>query len=210
MHCKYFNMGISDRKEREKLEMKQLIIDAAMHMFLEEGYEKTSIRNIADKIEYSPGTIYLYYKDKDELLHEVQREAFTKLLQAFEEKAPSKSPWKRLEQIALTYIDFGHTQPELYDLMFIIRAPMNKVHEGGWVNGKGCFSYLLDCVQECVNKKLIRFSDPRAAAISLWSMCHGLVSLNVRCRMKILEMDEESVGKLIETTVHEYLRLIKA
>jgi AcrR family transcriptional regulator len=53
-------MGISDRKEREKQEMKQLIIDAAMRMFVEDGYEKTSIRNIADKIEYSPGTIYLY------------------------------------------------------------------------------------------------------------------------------------------------------
>lgn len=203
-------MGISDRKEREKLEMKRLITDAAMHMFLEEGYEKTSIRNIADKIEYSPGTIYLYYKDKDELLHEVQREAFGRLLEAFEEKAPSKSPWKRLEQIAYTYIDFGHTQPELYDLMFIIRAPMNKVDDGGWLNGKGCFNYLMDCVQECVNKKLIRFQDPGAAALSIWSMCHGLVSLNVRCRMKILEMDEEGVGKMIETTVHEYLRLIKA
>ncbi|GEP98955.1 TetR/AcrR family transcriptional regulator [Chitinophaga cymbidii] len=203
-------MGISDRKEREKQEMKRLIIDAATHMFLEEGYEKTSIRNIADKIEYSPGTIYLYYKDKDELLHEVQREAFRRLLEAFEEKAPSRNPWKRLEQITQTYIQFGHEQPELYDLMFIIRAPMNKVEDQGWLNGKGCFSYLMDCVQECVSKKLIRFSDPRAAALSVWSMCHGFVSLNIRCRMKILEMDEAGVEKLIAATVQEYLRMIKA
>lgn len=203
-------MGISDRKEREKQEMKRLIIDASMRMFLEEGYEKTSIRNIADKIEYSPGTIYLYYKDKDELLHEVQREAFDRLLLALQEKAPSKSPGKRLEQIALAYIEFGHAQPDLYDLMFIIRAPMNKVEEKGWLNGKACFAYLMDCVEECVAKKLIRFTDPRAAAISVWSMCHGLVSLNVRCRMKVLEQDEATVGKIIEMTVQEYLRLIKA
>lgn len=203
-------MGISDRKEREKQEMKRLIIDASMRMFLEEGYEKTSIRNIADKIEYSPGTIYLYYKDKDELLHDVQREAFDRLLQTLREKAPSKSPAKRLEQIALAYIEFGHAQPDLYDLMFIIRAPMNKVEEKGWLNGKSCFGYLMACVEECVAKKLIRFTDPRAAALSVWSMCHGLVSLNVRCRMKVLEQDEATVDKIIEMTVQEYLRLIKA
>lgn len=64
-------MGISERKEREREEMKTMITTAAMKMFLEDGYAKTSIRNIADAIEYSPGTIYLYYKDKDELLFEV-------------------------------------------------------------------------------------------------------------------------------------------
>lgn len=203
-------MGISDRKEREKQEMKRLIIDASMRMFLEEGYEKTSIRNIADKIEYSPGTIYLYYKDKDELLHEVQREAFDRLHKTFLEKAPSKSPWKRLEQITTAYLEFGHAQPDLYDLMFIIRAPMNKVEENGWMNGKACFSYLLDCVQECIDKKLLRFSDPGIAALSIWSMCHGLVSLNVRCRMKVMEQDEAAVIKMIELAVQEYLRFIKA
>ena len=60
-------MGIAERKEREKMEMHDRILQAATVMFLEDGYEKTSIRNIADKIEYSPATIYLYFKDKDEL-----------------------------------------------------------------------------------------------------------------------------------------------
>lgn len=203
-------MGISDRKEREKLEMKQRIIDAAMHMFLEEGYEKTSIRNIAERIEYSPGTIYLYYSDKDELLHEVQRLAFGKLYEFFLEKATSKSPFKRLEQITQAYIEFGHAQPELYDLMFIIRAPMNKVEEQGWKNGGACFHYLVETLIECVEKKLIRFTDVNVAALSIWGMVHGLVSLNVRCRMKILELDEEGIRESINKAAQEYLRTIKA
>ena len=52
-------MGITDRKEREKQELKELILKEAKAVFLEEGYEKTSIRKIADRIEYSPTTIYL-------------------------------------------------------------------------------------------------------------------------------------------------------
>ncbi|MRG44175.1 TetR family transcriptional regulator [Chitinophaga sp. SYP-B3965] len=204
-------MGITDRKEREKAEMKRLIIEAAMQMFLEEGYEKTSIRNIADKIEYSPGTIYLYYKDKDELLYEVQREAFGRLYEAFVQNAPSKSPWKRLEQISHTYVSFGREHPDLYDLMFIIRAPMNKVEDkGGWENGDACFNYLLECITACIEKKLLRYTDIRLAALSVWSFTHGLVSLNVRCRFKVMDMEQDQINKAMEMALHEYLRLIKA
>ena len=55
-------MGVADRKEREKEEMKTKILEAAKKLFLDHGFEKTSIRNIAEEIEYSPGTIYLYFK----------------------------------------------------------------------------------------------------------------------------------------------------
>ena len=133
-------MGITERKERDRVEMRQRIIDAAIEMFLKEGYEKTSIRNIAEKIEYSPATIYLYYKDKDELLYDVQAQAFEKLDQAFREKVDAKDPLKRLEQIMKTYVCFGKKNPELYDLMFIIRAPMNVVEEKEmWPNCHDCF-----------------------------------------------------------------------
>lgn len=204
-------MGISDRKEREKQEMKQLIIDAAMRMFVEDGYEKTSIRNIADKIEYSPGTIYLYYKDKDELLYAVQKEAFSKMFETFQREATSRSPWKRLEQIAYSYVNFGINHPDLYDLMFIIRAPMNTAEErGDWDNGDACFNYLTDAIGECMEKGLLRYTDPRVAALSIWSMGHGLVSLQVRCRFKVMQLADEQMSQMINLTIREFLRTIKA
>jgi AcrR family transcriptional regulator len=203
-------MGISERKERDRVEMRQRIIDAAIQMFLEEGYEKTSIRNIAEKIEYSPATIYLYYKDKDELLYDVQGQAFEKLTLAFRENATSTDPIKRLCQIMETYIRFGKKNPELYDLMFIIRAPMNVMKEKEiWENGHDSFGFLVQCISECIEKKLIRYDDVMIAALSVWSMGHGLVSLDLRCRFKVMEMDEEMIAVAIEKSVQEYLKLIK-
>ncbi len=203
-------MGITERKERDKIEMRQRIIDASIEMFLQEGYEKTSIRNIAEKIEYSPATIYLYYKDKDELLYDVQGQAFEKLYQAFKENAVSSDPLKRLEQIMLTYVRFGKKNPELYDLMFIIRAPMNVVEEKElWSNGHDCFGFLVQCITECIEKKLIRFDDPRIAAISVWAMGHGMVALDLRCRFKVMELDDKAVGAIIEKSIREYHQLIK-
>src|SRR5262245_38273895 len=108
-------MGITDRKEREKLEMRKLIINAAMEMFITEGFDKTSIRNIADKIEYSPATIYLYYKDKDELLYEVQGQAFGELYNAFVKDVTATDPLERLEQLLHSYVTFGFEHPDLYD-----------------------------------------------------------------------------------------------
>lgn len=205
-------MGIADRKEREKLEMKRLIMDAAMRMFVEAGYEKTSIRNIAEKIEYSPATIYLYYKDKDELLYDVQAQGFAQLLEIFRQKANAKDPLKKLGQMAKAYVEFGMAHPDIYDLMFIIRAPMNKVEEEGtkWMNGDACFQLLINNLEECMEKGLIRFTDKMVGALSVWSMVHGLVSLNVRCRIKISDLDEADIPAVLDTTIENYLNMIKA
>ena len=56
-------MGILERKEKQKLEIRKLILDASMKLFVEEGFDNVTIRRIADLIEYSPTTVYLYFKD---------------------------------------------------------------------------------------------------------------------------------------------------
>ena len=72
-------MGIKERKENEKSEMKELILKTAMKLFLDKGFNNITIRNIAEKIEYSPATIYLYFKNKDEILYTLRREGFENL-----------------------------------------------------------------------------------------------------------------------------------
>ncbi|HEY9245546.1 MAG TPA: helix-turn-helix domain-containing protein, partial [Candidatus Methanoperedens sp.] len=72
-------MGIKERKELEKQEMRKLILDTAMRLILEKGFENVTIRHIAEEIEYSPATIYLYFKDKDDIIYTLHREGFEKL-----------------------------------------------------------------------------------------------------------------------------------
>jgi hypothetical protein len=47
------------------------------------------------------------------------------------------------------------------------------------------------------------------AALSIWSMGHGLVSLDLRCRLKVTDMDDKAIAAAIEKSIHEYLRLLK-
>lgn len=212
MHCKPNNLGIIERKEREKAEMRRRIVDAAVQMIVEEGYEKVSIRNIADKIEYSPATIYLYYKDKDELLYDVQSQAFATLAEEFREKINAEDPFKRLEQLAVAYLEFSRQHPELYDLMFIIKAPMNTlVEKEKWENGDPSYDALHGLMQECIEKKLVKFKDATIATLSVWGFAHGLISLHLRGRCtKVSRVPEEDVPRVIATAIDEYLEMIKA
>jgi len=66
-------MGVKERREREKTETREIILDAARELFLAEGYEGVSMRKVAEKIEYSPTAIYIHFKDKDDLFRTVPR-----------------------------------------------------------------------------------------------------------------------------------------
>lgn len=212
LHCKQFNVGIIERKEREKAEMRRRIVDVAIKMFVEDGYEKVSIRNIADKIEYSPATIYLYYKDKDQLLYDVQTEAFATLATEFLQKVNSRDPFKRLEQLAHAYLEFSRNHPELYDLMFIIKAPMNAVmDEEKWKNGDPAYDALYNLMQECIDKKLVKFKNATVGTLSVWSFAHGFISLNLRGRcVKVSGVSDEDMPAVMDEAIKEYLRMIKA
>ncbi len=77
-------MGISERRERERHEVRRKILDAARELFMIEGYERVTMRRIADAIEYSPTTIYHHFEDKDDLVNALCHEEFAQLLSALD------------------------------------------------------------------------------------------------------------------------------
>ena len=80
-------MGITERREREKEEIRHKILDAARELFAAEGYEKVTMRRIAEAIEYSPTAIYLHFKDKDDLVRALCDADFGRLLEAMQHRA---------------------------------------------------------------------------------------------------------------------------
>ncbi|MEI6899671.1 MAG: helix-turn-helix domain-containing protein, partial [Bacteroidota bacterium] len=90
-------MGITERKTKERQELKDLILSAAKSLFIEKGIDETSIRNIAERIEYSPATIYLYFKDKDEILHELHSQGFQELGSRMSVLMAVGDPFERLK-----------------------------------------------------------------------------------------------------------------
>lgn len=164
--------------------MRESIIEAARELFVREGVEKTSLRAIAKKIEYSPATIYLYFKDKDEILYAVHEKAFRMFLEDFKKVSVIENPMERLRELGRQYVRFAMKHPEYYDLMFIVRAPMasHKTHEEHYI-GRESYDFLHATVQECIEKGYMREQNTHKAAFMIWSYVHGSVSLYIRERM---------------------------
>jgi AcrR family transcriptional regulator len=184
-------MGTKERKAKEKVELKDLILQAAKEVFAERGYQNTSIRTIADRIEYSPGTIYLYFKDKDAILHELQKAGFQVLKSKFMVLLTVEDPFERLKAMGKVYLGFAKEYPDYYDLMFIINAPMNALEEHEcWLEGQSAFDLLIQVVQQCQQQGRFREYDAQDMAYVIWSSVHGMAALTIRGRCRVISEEK--------------------
>ena len=178
-------MSIATRKQREKGEMRTLILDAARKIFLEKGYYEASLRNIAEQIEYSPGTIYLYFKDKDEIFHALHEEGFRRMLEKMQPLEHVTDPFERLKAMGLVYLEFAKNNKDFYDLMFIMQAPIN--HEKDmvdWQMGQRTLDYLKNVIKQCQQKGHFKKQSVEYLSFTIWSTMHGMCALYCRDRCK--------------------------
>src|SRR5271168_762495 len=174
-------MGVQERRAREKKELRDEILDAARDLFLREGYENVSMRRIADKIEYSPTTIYLYFQDKQELLENVCKETFARLVQRMTKIMEQPGdPVERLKRGLVAYIEFGIENPHHYRATFMMPIPEGfdpKKHINPDSPGMQAFDFMRRCVYDCLSAGKLRAKDAELASQVLWAGIHGITSL---------------------------------
>lgn len=174
-------MGVKERRAREKRYLRQEILDAASELFVKEGFENVSMRRIADRIEYSPTTIYLYFKDKAELLESICHETFSKLVQRLTKIMEQPGdPIERLKRGLFAYVEFGLENPHHYRATFMTPLPDEFDHEK-YVTpespGIQAFDFLRRCVYDCIAAEKFKTRDAELASQSLWATVHGVTSL---------------------------------
>jgi AcrR family transcriptional regulator len=182
-------MSITEkRRNDETVTMKKRIQNAALSMFLRDGIEKVTMRKIASKIRYSPATIYNYYRNKNDIFLALRQAGFAQF-QSYQEKSRKhKSARKRILAHGRAYLQFAFENPRLYELMFIIKAPMGEVARDAEKHKTSqSFQYLKDDIALCMKEGLIKRGNADAAALAFWSIGHGLASLLIRQRLTMFE-----------------------
>jgi AcrR family transcriptional regulator len=114
------NMGIQERRERERAERKALIMRCTKELIIERGTEGVSMQDIAEKAELSKATLYLYVPNKEELFREICIESadhFTKYFQA--RIRPGLSALDMLKLYWKSYVDLFGKSSESSDLSMI-------------------------------------------------------------------------------------------
>lgn len=174
-------MGVKERREREKENLRQEILDAASELFAKDGYESVSMRKIADRIEYSPTTIYLYFKDKNDLLNQICEETFANLIRDWRKiENKNDDPLTALQKAMRAYVEFGLKYPNHYEVTFInpiadYLGEDEHPFEGSM--GQKAFENLALQVARSMEAGQIRQGDVAAVSQLIWAMGHGIVSL---------------------------------
>jgi len=178
-------MGVKERREREKSETRDKILDAARELFVAEGFEGVSMRKVAEKIEYSPTAIYVHFSDKQELFRELCHQDYARLAEVFQSSAMSTEPVERLRQIGATYVDFGTRYPNHYKFMFMTPHPVHELDEvDREVMGNpemDAYAFLKWAVQQALAAGCFReeLNDTELISQTLWASVHGVISLQI-------------------------------
>lgn len=180
-------MGVKERREREKLVTRDKILDAARELFITEGYDGVSMRQVAERIEYSPTAIYVHFADKDELFRELCHADFARLAGVFQDFANLPDPIERIKRIGAAYIEFGRRFPNHYRLMFMTPCPLADAE----LNEHECeikgnpevdaYAFLKYSVQQAIDAGLLRdeLTDAELLSQTLWAAVHGVISLQI-------------------------------
>jgi AcrR family transcriptional regulator len=195
-------------KESDREDIRSLVLEKAKKLFFELGYGKITIRKIAKEIGYTPGAIYLYFKNKDEILYELHNEGFRLMYMNKQQlDQESASAYDRLLNGALSYIDFALDNPELYELMFNMPEPFiymqnRRKSQGG--DGPSSEDYamrsfesLRTAVAGCIRDGYLDDIDPDLAAFAFWSLVHGMVSLIIRKRLPYTQEPSAELAKQV-------------
>ncbi len=117
-------MGILERKEREKEHRKEEIVDAAEKIFFEKGLQAATMDEIAEKAELSKGTLYLYYKSKEDLYLAVLMRGLEVLYRMFEDASKKESDVVRtLIRFQQTYFDFFQKHRNYFRMLHFMQSP---------------------------------------------------------------------------------------
>lgn len=177
-------MGSKERRERERVDTRQRILDAARDMFVKRGYEATTMRAIADRVEYTPTAIYHHFRNKEALITELCTLDFRDLARRFNRIEKVADPLERIGRLGDAYVEFAIEHPNHYQLMFMTPRPEVPPHAVEVAQGdpsEDAYALLRITCAEAIAEGRLRpgLDDPDQVAQMLWAALHGLVSLRI-------------------------------
>jgi AcrR family transcriptional regulator len=176
-------MGIKEKRDKFKIEFRQEILNAARELFIHDGYEKFSMRRLAEKIDYSPTTIYLYFTNKDDLLFAICEEVAEQFLARMRYiRSVQSNPYKALRQAMLYLVEFAFENPHQYKVFFLTRPNVYGTQEEfmkGESMARNSYFEFRKIVQDCIGAGKLRPIDIDVLTQVLATAPHGLIVMTL-------------------------------
>jgi AcrR family transcriptional regulator len=191
-----------ERQQHARATTRRAILDAALSLFVSDGYAQVSIRNIAAKVEYSPGAIYSYFTSKDEIFFALAEEGFRLLGASQLQQAPSDNPLDDIRAAAWRFYEFSKVQPQYFALVFLDR----RVPRIGREYERFTFmselrSRVRTQMQRCIDEGIFPSTvDANVGLRLIWAPILGIAALRLSERCRADEADD-LILDAIDTTI---------
>ena len=198
-------MSISDRREREKIQRRNTIVDAAEKLFFSKGFANTTMDEVAEIVELSKGTLYLYFKSKEELYGAIIQRAMDILKEMFKEAASTDgNGLTRIDAVGMTFYDFYKKYPFHFQALFhrelnnAILSKDNPQFEELMMQGEEMFQLAVDIIRDGVTDGSIRPGvDPYKTALALDGIFTGL--------LRVVSLEEDHLMKYHNVSPEELI-----
>lgn len=178
-------MGIAERKEREKEQRKNDIVDAAERVFFKKGHEEATMDDVAEEAELSKGTLYLYFKNKEDLYLAIHLRGNRILYSIFENAVNNENIGiEKTRAIGKAYVEFFNKYPDYFNAMLYFESreidfeDQNSVAAECLVEGKATLHLLIESINTGIKDGSIRANiDPIKTAINLWGQTTGVLQI---------------------------------
>ncbi len=173
-------MGIKERKEREREQQKELILGAASEIIAEQGIDKLSIRKLAERIEYSPAIIYHYFKDKDDIVGNLMKRGYQKIVDSLSSiQVLSDKPEDKLKELTRNYINAALKMPDEFKNIQLNNSPEILEYTASMFKGaskqKPALAILAQCLKEIYTEKNLDDSMIELTAQIIAASTFGLI-----------------------------------
>lgn len=180
-------MPPKQKSTQERQQARTRILDAARELFVEQGVEAVTMREIAKRLDCSATALYLHFRDKESLIRELCDTDFLALAQEMQSMEQIADPLERLRMLGIGYARFALTYPNHYRLMFMTPQLACGAMDSGIERGNAeqdAYAFLQNMVMDAHAAGCFRgeLDDPELIAQVLWAGIHGVCALEITMR----------------------------
>ncbi|MEX0928435.1 MAG: TetR/AcrR family transcriptional regulator [Balneolales bacterium] len=192
----------------KKQDLRRSILDTSRHMLVSEGFNHLSMRKIAREAGCSATSIYLYFRNKDALLHALIDEGFEMIFSLIKGKiSEDNRPAVNLEVLCRTFIKFGLDNPEYYEIMFLLHPKnMDRYPAENFRRATRPVSILADTLLQGEKTGYFTIQDPVVEAHVIWSSLHGAITAILANRIDVRINQQDFIDSVVQHVIRGLTR----
>ncbi|MBN2731678.1 MAG: TetR/AcrR family transcriptional regulator [Balneolaceae bacterium] len=187
-------------------DLRDKLLQSARELLVSKGYRGFSLRQVARETGVSATSVYIYFENKDHLIHTLIEQSISELNERLEKVYGSLTdPEERLKGFAEAYVNYALEHPREYQIIYLASPEdMTRYPKEKFRKARRGYEFLTDTIKEAVRQDIFDEPYPRTAAYTFWAQLHGVMSVVLSKRLDTRIDQQEFIEQAISHILHGF------